>query len=181
MLSALLFLIFSAASVSADSSVPKVLPADWRVLNESADIQRGLQAHYQHAESVGRVPYVYIYSDRHRHCRAVRAMKHRSDLQSAFSDVSVVMVDYYHWRDQYPASTATYAAEFTPSLIRIAANGSVFGEVNSPALVLYYPELSGDPKLSRFSTNQKWSGPIPKRQFAHSLVRFFDRNHRLDP
>ena len=171
-------LTFASTSVSAAAEVPEVVPAGWAVLDETTDIQLGLQTHYKQAVSAGRVPYVYLYSDRSRQCRAVRAMMHRADLQAAFSDVAVVMVNYYHWRRQYPASTTAFQAEFTPSIIRIAANGGLLGEVFSPALTLYYPELSSDPKLRRFSIKQKWSGPIPKRQFAQAMVRFFERNHR---
>lgn len=167
--------LFISAEILAAESSPAVKPSGWVANEIDGDLRGYLRSQYLESKDRGLTPYVYVYSDRSRHCRSIRAMMKRDDMKDAFNGTHIVMLNYFDVRKRNGSKSK--ASEFTPSIVRISEDGRLIGKEMNPELYLYYPSLTKEPDLRRYTIKHKWSGPVPKGAFARQLKKYFEANN----
>lgn len=166
----------------ASDRSPAVKPAGWVADTFDDGLTEYLQSQYVYAKDNGLEPYVYVYSDRNEHCRSIRSLMKRQDMQEAFSNTHVVMLNHFDLRDldkENGKKNDVLFKNFTPIIVRISAGGRLIGAVMKPELYLYYPLATNEPELRNYSIQYKRQGPIPKGVFAKQMKKYFDANHEI--
>jgi len=173
----LVTLIFAfSQNIRASEHVPAVKPNGWIFEGYSGLLKSYLQTQAALAANKKLSPYVYVYSDRSSHCRAIRAMMKRKDMIDAFSGTQIVMLNYFDLR-RSKIINQSHRSSFTPMIVRISEAGDLIGEVMYPEIYLYNPLQTKEPELEKYTIINKWSGPIPKSVFARMLSKYFKKNN----
>ena len=176
-----IFLSFSfCLEAGASEYSPAVQPTGWVSEKLSGELNEYLQSQYVYAKEKELIPYIYVYSDRNRHCRSIRALMKRNDMKEAFSGTHIVMLNYFDLRrlsQRKGQKNSMFMSNFTPSIARISEEGHIIGGVMNPELYLYYPLLTKERELEKYSIKNKWTGLVPYRVFAKKLKKYFETNN----
>ena len=152
------------------------LPAGCHDYDYEEDITVYLRRQHLLAREKGLTAYIYIYRDASSHCRAVRSLMKRKNIEQAFAGTRIVMLqrvalDLQHSRDR---QSGISPPRWAPAMARIDENGTVEGTTFFPDVYLFHPDRVG---VHKYEVKTK-KGRFSKKDYANYMRKYFNDNNQ---